>query len=367
MITFTDGELGRALLTERSMQWLYAHGGDPLARLLRAEDDDRRELIERIRERGPIHLSRVGAWVTGDHQVATEILADPRITARSSRTFPAGHVLYQCDAFPELSPDARRRLAEIDLPQEIVERVCAATATRIGSEFDLVTDLLRPILAGLLAEMLALPPEHREALGRDSAAAAIALDAVLCPPTLPAARSMMTAVDDLTARLRTCPGGESTVAAGTVAGVLWVEVTANLLANALLALLDQPGRWDSLAGEQDRADEVVSDTLRHDPPIRMHALLAHEDVEIAGRRVAAGSDIVVYVEAAQHGGAAVGVDLPLAGGSYLDLLAPAVRATAAAVLRVLAVRLPGLRRTGPVVRRLRAPVTHAIVRFPVSA
>jgi len=349
------------------MQWLYAHGGDPYARLLRAEDDDRGDLIEGIRERGPIHRSRVGAWVTGDHRVAAEILADPRITARSSRSFPAGHVLRQCDAFPDLSPAARRRLAGIDLPAETVERICAATADRIGTEFDLVTDLLRPVLTELVAELLALPAGRREALGRNSAAAAIALDAVLCPPPLPAARSMMTAVRDLRAQLLACPGGDATVAAGTVAGVVGVEVTANLLANAALALLDQPGRWRSLAGEPDRAGAVVSDTLRRDPPVRMHALVAREDVTVAGRQLAAGSEIVVYVEAAQHGTTAPDADLSLAGGPYLDLTAPLVRATAAAVLRALAVRLPGLRRTGPLVRRLRAPVTQAVVCFPVAA
>lgn len=370
MATLTDGELGRALLAQRSTQWLYAHRGDPYARLLRAEDDDRGDLIDRIHEQGPVHLSRTGAWIIGHHRVAAEALADPRIIARVSRPFPDGHVLHQCDAFPALSPAAwhrLRRLAEIDPPQDIVERMCVATARRIGGEFDLVTDLVRPVLTGLVAELLALPAGDREALGRNSAAAAVVLDAVLCPPALPAARSMMTAVAELRDRLGAGPGGYEIAAAGTVIAVTGVEVTANLIINAVLALLGKPGGWRSLVGEPDRAAVVVRETSRNDPPVRMHGFLAGEDVEIAGTPVPAGSEIVVYVEAAHRGATAGDRDLSLAGGPYLDLIAPLVRASAAAVLRALAVRLPGLRRTGPVVRRLRAPVTHAVVSLPVAA
>ncbi len=44
------------------MQWLYAHGGDPYAVLIRAEDDDRATTNARIRELGPLYRSHSGAW-----------------------------------------------------------------------------------------------------------------------------------------------------------------------------------------------------------------------------------------------------------------------------------------------------------------
>ena len=76
MVTSTDSELGRALLTERSLRWLYGHRGDPYARLLRDEEDDRSELIKQLRRRGPIYRSRTGAWVVGSHRLAAEVLTD---------------------------------------------------------------------------------------------------------------------------------------------------------------------------------------------------------------------------------------------------------------------------------------------------
>nr|AHA81981.1 Arm11 [uncultured bacterium] len=379
----TDTELGRSLLTERSMQWLYAHGGDPYALLLRAEGDDRGALASRIRELGPVYRSRTGAWVTGSHRLGVEILSDPRLADRVPDHLPDTHLLRQCAALPSLSAAARDRLrarAELKPRADVAERVCADTVGRVGGGFDLVGDLLRPAVVSLVGDLFAVPRAEREVLRRGCGSAAIALDATFCPPRLAPARALMNAVEGLRALFRGLAGPDGDLpAAGMLACVVGVEVSVNVVANGMLALLDRPAQWRLLGGEPELAHRAVEETLRHDPPIRLVSRIACEDLELAGQPIDAGDEVVVFVDSANRDPAEhpdpdrfdlsgpAGDHLSLSGGPYLDLVAPLARTAAAAVLRVVAARLPHLRRTGPVVRRLRAPATHAILRFPVSA
>lgn len=373
MVTQTDSELGRSLMTERGMQWLYAHGGDSYARVLRAEDGDLDALAAQIRERGPLHRSRTGAWVTGDHALGSAIIADPRLVSRVPDGLSDGHLLRRCEAFPRLSAAERDRVRErpeLNPPASSVERVCDEVLGRVGDEFDLVADFLRPVVAGLVADLLVVPPARRETFTRWCGSAGVALDAVLCPPTLRHARSLTDVVGGLRSVLGEVAGpDEDRFAAGMLACVVGVEVTANLVANVLLALLDQPGRPLSDAGTGP-ADALVEQTLRDAPPVRVDSRAAREELTLAGHRIDAGAEVVVCIDAAnQDPGLRRGPDdhLSLSGGPYLDLVAPLVRTAAVGALGFLTGRLPQLRQSGPVVRRLRAPVTHSVVRFPVTA
>ncbi|MEV1156040.1 P450-derived glycosyltransferase activator [Micromonospora chokoriensis] len=379
MVTSTDSELGRALLTERSLQWLYGHRGDPYARLLRDEEDDRSELIEQLRRRGPIYRSRTGAWVVGSHRLAAEVLTDSRLTARTPADFPEGHMLRQRAAVggpsTEALGDVRGRVELDPPPSDIVERLGLAAVDQLGATFDLAADLLRPTMVALVAEMFAIPAERRESLGRWCGTAAIALDATLCPPRLAPALAMITAVRDLRSTLaQHADGDDDRIAAGMVAFVFGVEVATNLLVNAALPLLDHPDRWRRLGADPQQAEDAIAEAMVLDPPVRLHGLVVREAVELAGVQIGADSDVVVSVEAGQRD--AAGQPDPMASsratelclaGPYLGPVASLVRTSAVALLRTLATALPELHRTGPVVRRLRAPVTHAVVRFPVAA
>ncbi|MEU0074307.1 P450-derived glycosyltransferase activator [Streptomyces sp. NPDC006332] len=378
----THSELGRTLLTERGMQWLYAHGGDPYARLLRAEEkDDRRDLAERIRELGPLYRSSTGAWVTGSRTLGAEILGDPRLGPRGPEA-GLGSVWRQGPSGLGLPRAGLDGVAELAVPHpraDDVERLCAAKSGRAGSAFDLVCDVVRPVLVALLGDLLAVPREKREPFERWCGSAAPALDAEWCPPTLPRAVALHSALDGLRSLLAETAGPvDATVAAGLSASVVGVEVTTNLVANAVLALLDQPEQWRLLCVDPGAAEAAVEETLRYDPPVRVDSRVAREDLDLAGRAIAGGDEVVVHIEAANREAGPLrdpgrfdlrrettGGHLSLVG-TRLGAVAPAARTSAAAILRALAARVPGLRRTGPVVRRLRAPVTHAVVRFPVG-
>nr|CAJ42339.1 cytochrome P450-like [Streptomyces steffisburgensis] len=362
----TDSELGRSLLTERGMQWLHAHSGDPYARLLRAEDEDRRALGAQIRELGPLYRSRTGAWVTGSGVLGAEILRDPRLEPLAPYVGRAQLTTVDADG-PALPGPAARD----------AERLCGEALGRTAGGFDLVSDVLRPVVVRLTGELLAVPPERRGTFERLCGAVAPALDAGLCPPTLPRARALIDAVEGLRSLLAESAGPRDARMRACVVGV---EVTTNVVANAMLALLERPEQWRLVCDDPRRAEAAVEETLRCDPPVRLDGRVAREDLELAGRTVTAGDEVVVHIEAAnQDAGpsrdperfdlrrATATGHLCLLEGTRFGAVAPQVRIFGAAVLRALAARAPDLRRTGSVVRRLRAPVTQAVVRFPVAA
>jgi P450-derived glycosyltransferase activator len=381
MVTSTDSELGRTLLAKRSMQWLYAHSGDLYARLLRDEEDDRGALVEQLSQQGPIFPSRTGAWVVGSYHLGTEILADARFATWSWEDFPDGHTLRHGDFAGILPADgigapSREELGrdELDRSAEAAERLGLEVAGRLGGEFDLVSGFVRPVLVALVAESFGIAPTKRESLQRLCAEVAIALDATMCPPRLAAARAMFAAAPELRSMLSTCGSPDSPrTAAGMAACVFGVEVAASLVVNAALPLLDDPSHWCQLNADPERAEDAIAEALVEDPPVRLHGLVAREDLDLAGARVVAGSQVVVSVEAAQRDARTAGLPetsrtqpLCLAGPHLLPVRS-FILTSAAGALRALAAAHPDLHRAGPLVRRLRAPVTHAVVRLPVAA
>lgn len=52
------------------------------------------------------------------------------------------------------------------------------------------------------------------------------------------------------------------------------ETTVNLIANAMLAMLRQPGQWTALANDPSRVAAVVEETMRHDPPVQLAMRIA---------------------------------------------------------------------------------------------
>jgi hypothetical protein len=327
-VTATDTDLGRQLLTERGMQWLFAHGGDPYAVLLRAEDEDVPALTAQIRERGPVYRSRPGAWVVSDPGLADLVVTDPRFGV----DLPSGHVLADANPFPETGWTAPAPTGVVALDG-------------LGDRFDLVRDVLRPAVAGLAAEVLTVPRAGLAAYTGFAVAAGPAVDAVLCPPRLNDARAVIAAC----AGLRTLVPGNA-----LPLSVLGVELAVTLAAEAAHALLADPVRWQALSADPVTVGAVLDGGIATSPPMRLDRRVAREDLDLGGERVRTGEEVVVHVVAAGLG---------LRG---VPRVAGFVRGAAASALAAVAVRFPRLRPDGEVVRRLRAPVTGALVRLPVA-
>ncbi|MFJ8229474.1 P450-derived glycosyltransferase activator [Streptomyces sp. NPDC094448] len=434
MASMTESELGRVLLTHRGVQWIIGTKDDPYALLLRAASDDPHRLGDLIRERGPLYWSSAEAWVTARHEVAAAALADPRLSFRHpDADAPAADddageqrepMPWEVPALREILPfgelfltagraDCKRvrELLEPLLGAEALERwrpaaeqALRAALAAAGTEFDLRSDIADGFAAGLVREILGVPEEDHDRFAALVRGGAGALDAMVCSPHLRTAHELITSVDgmgallgDLIARRREQPGDDpvsALLAAApehevrsvcTLVALVGSELAANVLCAAVAALLDHPEVWRSLCENPGLAPAVVEETLRYAPPVRLVPLYAHEDLELAGTAVPAGSQVVVALEAALRD-TAVGTepavfdpaaersgrqpDLPVlpvfSGELPVTLLAPLVRLLAESGLRALSAEAPGVRRTGPVLRRLRSAVTGAVLELPLT-
>lgn len=325
-------ELGRRLQLIQGAQWLSAINDDPYARVLRGFEDDPYPLYERLGRADSMVLSRAGVWVTASRGLATELMAHPGFGPMT-----AGSPYAPCNVVPldeDIVHAAPHPTARLVVP---VTRVVESLA----GEVDLVSGFAARICAEALAETFDVPLPW---LAERIASTGVAADAALCPQQLAVTRRMLCALDDLRDRL-----GDPGAVLLTVVGA---QLATTLLGNTLDMLLEEPSR----------APRVVDETLSLRPPIHLHALTARTGLDFGGTRVTAGDQVVVLVGAVNRDGA--GAPLPL-GPPYAAVF-PFARAVTETALSVLAKRFPRLRRTGPALRRRRAPVTRALLRLPAS-
>ncbi|GAA3046569.1 hypothetical protein GCM10017562_05350 [Streptomyces roseofulvus] len=176
------------------------------------------------------------------------------------------------------------------------------------------------------------------------------------------------------------PSPDDVLTVCALLALVGIDVATTLVGNAAALLLDHPEQWRALCADPGLAPAAVAETLRHTPPVRLHRLYARQDLDLAGIRVAADEEVVLLTEAAQrdprrhhdperfdlHRPAHERHPLPGDGHAVDALVGPAARLAAEAALRVLAAEVPGLTRTGEVLRRLRSPITGGVFRFPVA-
>jgi P450-derived glycosyltransferase activator len=372
----TEREIGARLLTERGLHLLYGHGGDLLAVLLRAEDLGQESFAARVRAEPRLHRSRTGAWVTGEHLLGAQVLRDPRFGTEDLAWSPVPVLEPLPPARYERLVTQLRGAAETARAGAVADRTGRRLAG-LGAEFDLTTDLVRPVAVDLVCALLDVSGANQAEVAADSHRSGIALDAVLCPPRLPDALALVAGVAGLREAFAG-PDTDATTAAVLTVG-LGVELITTLVGNAVLALLGHVEHWRALAASPELAASVVEETLRHDSPVRAEVRVAGEAVEIEGRRIGAGERMVILVGAANRDPAAfhdphrfdphrtdASRQLCLFPGGHSGVVGELVRASATALLPVLAAELPSLHRSGAVVRRLRCPITGSIAQLPVA-
>ncbi|MEU3793638.1 P450-derived glycosyltransferase activator [Streptomyces fructofermentans] len=423
----TDSELGRHLLTARGFHWIYGTSGDPYALTLRSESDDPALLARRIREsEAPLWQSAAGAWVTGRHALAAEILADSRLGLRhADLPGPQRHVFSDAWSNPLLChivPLDRAFLHASNADHARWERsaapVLGATAAEghrkpadrlhleaadgLGDAFDLMADYSRPVAVAAAAALLGVPAAQQARFSAACLSLGVALDAALCPQTLAVTRRLTAAIEDvralvgdLVAARRAEPGDDllSTVlradasaesaardalAVGVLTAAVGVEFTAGLVNNALESLLADPVQWARLGESPELAAGAVEETLRHAPPVRLESRIAAEDLTLGGQAVPAGAQVVVHVGAANRDPAAflapdrfdltrpTGQGQLSLSGRHTALFGAFARLQAEAAVRALRERHPRLTPAGGVQRRMRSPVLGGVLRFPLT-
>jgi len=355
--TMTRDDLGMRLQTIRGAIWQEALVGDRYAEVLR----DFADLSGTGAQDGPgappdcappVTRSVLGAWLVRDAAVAREVLTDERFGFRR----PDGH-----KAHLQIMPVTRSRLG---VERVELRRMTGAARPLLGDEalrahrpairghaerllrgigagpFDLVGDFARPLGRFALSEVLGLPGGVRQTLDEHWDGLGLVPDGMATPQRLADALALSKAVKAVETAL-TGHNGDEDVAFSMVASVLYSATVSTAVART--------------ATEAGPLDEV----LRRHPPMRLLARAAHTDVDLAGSRVRSGDQVVVLVAEAERQGPVLAED------PQYSLVLPLVRLTA----RVAADTILAEGTISPVgkpLRRLRSPVTAALLRCPVA-
>ncbi|QFG24800.1 hypothetical protein [Actinomadura sp. WMMB 499] len=414
---WTERELGRHLRMKRGLQYVFGAKGDPYALLLRADGEDTAALHRRVREEGRLYRSATGAWVTADPALGAEILADPRLDYPHGAPGPVpvpnqGHPVSDaawmqrlCHVLPletaglNLTRDDYRRLAAAAEPaagepaakehHDRTRRIVEARLDEHGAAdgFDLRADIAVPAAVTALSRLCDLPAGAHGRFAASVPRLAGTLDATLCPPRYREARDLVEALrevrdlvtglvperraapgDDLLgAVLRAGAADDDAVTVAVLLAAVGVDLAVNLVCDTLAALLASRDAWAALRDDPARAAAAVA---RHAVPVRMHSLIAQRDLDLAGEAVAADGQVVVLAappEPAPSGPTAPDAEpAPRRDDLCTAVAEPWARAFAAAAVETIAARAPGLT-AAPPPRRLRAPVTGGVLRFPVRA
>jgi pimeloyl-[acyl-carrier protein] synthase len=379
----------------------------------------------RLREKDPVHRSRVGPWIVSRYADAIEVFGDKRLSndLRNSSLWPrmhklqlkAGRTQYELDN-PEMlhsDPPRHTRLRAL-VSQAFTPVSVGALAPRIqqvvhdlldraerGGTMDLITGLAHPLPVIVIAEMLGIRAEDRDQFRRWS-------DDILRGYGYPNLIDLTAAVkaereyqayltkiieqrrkepqDDLITRLVQAEEQGDRLSMHELFSICTLllvggnETTANLLGNGILALLQNLDQWELLRSDPCLAEPAVEELLRYDSPIVVDGRFAMEPFEFKGRQIKKGQTLLLLVGAINRDPAQFeepdrlnlkrenNRHLAFGRGIHYCIGAPLTRLETAIALRILTQRYPNLRLAKERVKRIKGNWgLRGLVELPVRA
>jgi len=304
-------------------------------------------VFARIRELGPMVLPETGMVVFSGFADCDEVLRHPSscsdgmkssvvqrqiaegITPQRTATpgflflDPPDHTRLRTLAQQAFSPKAVRALEpEIRaLVGELLDAVAGrGTGGKTpGAPFDVVSDLAYPLPVAVICRLLGVPLSDEPQFSRAAALLAQGLDPIMTltgqaapnvDERLRADEWMRDYLGHLVAKRRAEPredmisaliaaeedGDQLTVdeiiATCDLLLIAGHETTVNLIANAVLAMMRAPAQWAALAGDPERANVIIEETLRYDPPVQLVMRIAGADMQIGGGQERSDGGIV---------------------------------------------------------------------------
>ncbi|WP_433802523.1 hypothetical protein [Actinomycetospora sp. CA-084318] len=326
------------------------------------------------------------AWLVTSADLAVSALSDPRLSV----TPPGVEVDVRASLFQDGPAHARLRrlVAGAFRPARIAEmrgRLDALASSYVdrvveaGPPVDLVDVLAAPLPIAVIGDLVGISRLDEFRVLVD---AALAVDPMTADAA-PAWDSLGAFVESLVTERRAVPSddllGDLIAVRDTADGrlsdeelvaLVQVLVAAGALTvrNALVQAVVRSvssGRFAALATADVSA--VVEDVIRQ-AGVEPFPRFAVTDLVLGGVEIAAGSMVLVSLEAANHDPARTATHLGFGHGPHYCLGAALARAQLCAVLPVLARRLPGLRLDVPVasIPWFRGFVDHGPLALPVS-
>src|SRR6266545_3252192 len=264
-------------------------------------------LLRELREVSPLVLADGWLVVAARHAECAAALREPTASSERFRSVLAPPGVKRGGlSFLVLDPPDRTRLRRL-VSAAFTPRVVAGLRPRIGEivdrllmrvaeqgRTDVVADLAYPLPVQIISELLGVPAEDHERFRGWSAELARALDPQFADPDparmaagvaareeferyfsgLIAVRRDRPARDLLSLLIQAESEGdklteEELLATCVLLLVAGHETTANLIANAILALLRHPDQLDLLRARPELVDNCVEETLRYDAPVQM--------------------------------------------------------------------------------------------------
>jgi pimeloyl-[acyl-carrier protein] synthase len=300
----------------------------------------------RLREEDPVHESFTGVWVLSRYADCQAVLRDGRFSSdeRKSDLF----AVFRDSITPEAAAqfdDGGRSMLFLDPPDHtrlralvnkaftarVVEGMRPRIQAMVGSlldqavergSMDVVGDLAYPVPITVICDLLGVPESDRALFREWSADVALSLDPMMSADVLArtneaiagfteyftglvAARGTDPGEDLLTALIVAEDEGRSLTQDELLAMCILLlvaghETTVNLISNGMLALLRNPEQLARLRADPSLIRTGVEELLRYDSPVQLSARIPLEDVDIGGKRVLKGQQVVALNGAANR-------------------------------------------------------------------
>jgi cytochrome P450 len=297
----------------------------------------------RLREHDPVHWNPPGIWVLTRHADAVWLLRNGTMSSdfRNSDLYRMFREMQGIDPADERTPSMlfrdppdHTRLRHLVTKaftmnriegmrghmQEIVDAL-VDDALRRG-QMDVVADLAYPLPVRVICEMLGVPEADHHRFHEWSRDLVATLDPMVGPDVMARAMASGMAFDEyfveLIARRRREPrddlltallqaeeeGGHLTQEELLTQLVLLLvaghETTVNLISNGMLALLEHPDQLVRLRGDPSMIRPAIEELLRFYPPVQLTGRIPLADMELHGRDVRRGQQVVALVGGANR-------------------------------------------------------------------
>lgn len=397
----------------------YALLGDPYAGVMASPPNrDPYPMYEKVRAKGDMVRSRMGAYVTPSREICDSVLRDNRfITATFDEASMVPITLVKDgekivnpvqDSFLMKNPPDHTRLRKLVQPfftpralkdrTASIQKIVTDHLDRLGDRFDVVSEFASQVPIQVIADLLGVPDENKDLFARWGSSLAETLDGVWSHQQLKDLHATIIEYNDfidvLIDERRRNPqddivshlvqehhdlSREDLVATTGLLLFAGFETTVNLISNGVLKAFENPHTIAPLSQSPEYAEGFVEEVLRLDPPVQYTIRWPKERLELAGVSLPKGMPVMLMLAAANRDPRVF--DDPLvfdptrsnarehlafSAGIHYCIGAGLSRIEGTLALHELFKRFPNLAADGPVTRR-RSKLIRGALRLPVRA